>query len=170
MSGRRVAPDPISATLALLQDTQKFEARLKQLTEAEKSLRETTDKYEKIADLNRNKAAAKRVKDRAEAALAEAEEKAKAMVTEAEQSASALRQAVQNEKSEFEKESRKKTSELTEREGQLASNEVDYDKRIAANDRREATIARKAAAQQSRKKELDRLVNKLKAVCNEVLA
>lgn len=170
MSGRRAAQDPFSLALTFLQDADKVKARLKQITDAEAALRKTTEQYDGIANIAQNKAAAKGARTRAENVLAEAEAKARLIVAQAEESASNLRQAVQAEKGEFAKSSKKKEGDLFKRESQLVSDEADYLKRSAANDRRETTISSKAATQQERRRKFERLANKLKAACNEVLA
>jgi len=169
MSGRRVAQDPISATLALLQDTDKFKARLKQLTDAEASLRATTSQYENIANINQNKAAAKAARTRAETVLAEAETKAKAIVQEAMESASQTRQLAQSEKAQAEKAAKLKAKELEERETGLAHDEADYLKRSTVLARTETTTHNRAVKNLALKKDLERKANVLKAACNEVL-
>lgn len=170
MSGKKTAQDPIMSVLSVLRDTQRFEDRLKKLTDAEKSLREATAKYDKMADLNRARAAAIRAKERAESALAEAEGKAQKIVQEAEERASALRQEIQGERSNFVREAREKDHELKARESELAGNEEDYSRRSAALKRSETAARKKTADNLSLKRDLERKASTLKAACNEVLA
>ena len=170
MSGHRAAQDPIAATLSLLQDTHKFEARLKRLNDAEKKLSETTSQYEGIMNLNRSKAAAKRARERAEEVLAEAEAKAKTIIAGADEAASALRQTVQGESALASKEAREKTNKLNERASELSVKEADYQKRVTALARTETSTHNRATKNLAWKKDLERQANSLKAVCSEILA
>ena len=161
MSGQRARQDPVAATLALLQDTKKFEDHLKRLARAEEKLRKTASD---------SQAAVVKAREQAEKHRAEAAEKAQTLIKDAESQASSLRQAVQGEKATAEKAAKQKERDLQKWEARLASDEADYLKRKTAMDRREAAVTKKSADNQALKKILEQKANRLTAACNEVLA
>ena len=148
ISGRRPAVDPISVALALVQDTKAFEARLKKLADAEKSMAEEREKYTQAKDVAQAKARALAAREKAEEVLAEATEKATQRLADADEKIKAERSVFFKERDEKERRLRTLERELTARAQKLKTDEEACASELAAAQRRERTAkAAKEAAQ-----------------------
>lgn len=167
MSGRRHQVDPISVALALVQDTKAFEARLKKLADAEKSMAAERERYTQAKDIAQARKSAIAAREKADEVLAEATQTAATRLADAEEKAKRDYAAFVSEKNAAEGKLRALERELTARAQRLRTQEEDCAARQAAIDRQERTLKTAKATAQKLKEELRTKLGILKAACAE---
>jgi chromosome segregation ATPase len=168
MSGRRPAPlDPISAALAQVQDIKAFEARLKKLAEAERSMAEERERYTQAKDIAQAKQRALAAREKAEEVLTEATEMATRRLAEADEKIKRDRTAFVSEKNAEQGRLRTLERELTARSQKLKANEEECASQLASLQRQERTLKTAKATADKLKEDLRTKLSILKAACAE---
>ncbi len=167
VTGKKGRKDDFSSAFAILKDAKTFEAKIAKMANAEKSLKEATDKYESLTILNRLRGQARSALTRAETKMKEATEESEALLAVAKEKITADRKAFLTEKGQVAEAARERATNLLKRETNVTENEKDYTRRMINLERREETAEKKTKENTEKARDLRRRLQVVKAAIAE---